>query len=231
MIAALEASYADSDDDTFVNRPDVEKLFQSVINCGYSKYHVIVGGHGTGKSTLAMKAARRTPGAIYINITAHDKAKVTDQLEAALDAALGRITPANHWFLVLMGKCITIPTEWLQPGKRALVIPLRYVLTNYCQDNKEIVGINMGLLGDFEMIAARFKAKHGSSAVLIIDNANAIAESNPDILHALQEIAQVAVDNCLYNIVFVVSDGVVPAAMRGESRCACSLAFLMYPYR
>jgi len=71
-------------------------------------------------------------------------------------------------------------------------------------------------LADFELAAARYKARHGSCAVLIIDNTDAIARCNPKLLRTLQEMAKTAVDNHLYNVVFVTPDGMAPAAMKSE---------------
>ena len=94
---------------------------------------------------------------------------------------------------------------------------LCHVLINSCPDvSPENSGI-LRTLADFELAAARYKARHGSCAVLIIDNTNAIAQYDLELLRTLQEKAKVAVDNRLYKVVFVTSDGISPEAMKGES--------------
>jgi len=71
---------------------------------------------------------------------------------------------------------------------------------------------------DFELAAARYYARHhGSCAVLVIDNTNEIARYDLELLRALQGTAKFAADNHLYKVIFVTSDGVAPAAMKGES--------------
>jgi len=72
-------------------------------------------------------------------------------------------------------------------------------------------------MSDFEQAAARYAARHGTCAVLIIDNTNEIAKFDPGLLYMLQEFAKLAVDECLYKLVFVTSDDMAPAAMKGES--------------
>jgi len=69
-------------------------------------------------------------------------------------------------------------------------------------------------LKDFELAAARYKARHhGSCAVLVIDNTNEIARYDLELLRALQERAKIATDNHLFKVIFVTPDGVAPAAM------------------
>ena len=72
-------------------------------------------------------------------------------------------------------------------------------------------------MADFEQAAARYKARYDSYAVLIIDDANTIAQYNLELLRMLQEMAKNAVDNHLYKVVFVTPDGMAPVAMKSES--------------
>jgi len=69
---------------------------------------------------------------------------------------------------------------------------------------------------EFELAAARYKARHGICAVLI-DNTNTIAQYHPRLLCMLQGMAKMAADKELYKAIFVASDGGVPVAMKGES--------------
>jgi len=72
-------------------------------------------------------------------------------------------------------------------------------------------------MSDFKLADDRYKARHGSCAVFFIDNINTIAQCHLGLLCMLQEMAKVAVDDLLYKVIFVTSDGVAPAAMIGES--------------
>ena len=68
--AALEEAYpdSDSDDEKFIKCPDAEKRFESVVKSSPGAYSTVVGSHGTSKSTLARNVARKTQGAIYVNV-------------------------------------------------------------------------------------------------------------------------------------------------------------------
>jgi len=75
---------------------------------------------------------------------------------------------------------------------------------------------------DFKRAAARYKAKHKTCAVLIIDNTNEIAENDQSLLMMLQKEAKVAADNYLYKTIFVMSDGRAPEMMKRELQQAAT---------
>ena len=60
---------------------------------------------------------------------------------------------------------------------------------------------------DFTRAAARYKAKHKTCAVIMIDNTNEIAENDQELLRMLQLDAKMAADNGLYKTIFVTIDG------------------------
>ena len=72
---------------------------------------------------------------------------------------------------------------------------------------------------DFARLVEKFQAENGRPAVLVIDNTNLIAQESPKTLHHLQDRARYAVDNALYKVLFVCSDGFVPALMKEKSFC------------
>ena len=78
-------------------------------------------------------------------------------------------------------------------------------------------------LRDFELAAAKFKAENNRPAVLMYDNINIVAEKDPDLLSVLQARAKDVIDKDLYKVVFVCSDRVAPAQMRGEFRLISQL--------
>jgi len=201
MDAALEGTHPDSDSDGegFADRPDVEKLFEHVVKSCPSAYSVIIGNQGTGKSTLAANVARKTPGVLYVNVPHEgNKESLIDILDFALRAALDWRQPVTPW--------VSQPNS-----KRILILcSLCRILINFCPDD-----FSEGFyrtMHDFELAAARYKARHGSCAVLIIDNLN----TDNCNLRLLQGIAKEAADNRLYKVVFV-TNGIASAAMKRES--------------
>ena len=217
MDAALEEAHPDADDERFINRPDAVALFERVFKSSPTEYNVIVGSRGTGKSALAKKVARKMPGVIYIAVADRKKVKLEDNLDSALLAALNWRESVTPWAYVFLNKFITVPAILLQPGKRAPLCVLTIPLTNFFPDSSsEDTGFQRRLK-DFELAAARYKSKHGSWPVLVIDNVNAIAR-DLELLLTLQGMAKLAADDLLYKVVFVSSDGMAPAAMEGESR-------------
>jgi len=211
MDAALEGPHPDSGsgDDRIIDRPDAEKLFEDLLRSCPSEYSVLVGNRGTGKSTLATKVARKTQGVLYVTAPAawacrdSKESPVVDVLDSALRAALGWRGPATLWFFA----------DLLQPNSKRILIlcSLCHILINFCPDRFPKNGFRRTML-DFELAAARYKAKHGSCAVLVIDNINT---KNCD-LPLLQGIAKQAADRRLYKVIFV-ADGNASAAMKRES--------------
>jgi len=161
MDAALEKAYPDSDldDEKFIKRPDAERLFEDVIKSPRSTYSVIVGSHGTGKSTLARKVARKTQGMIYVNVPADQISdsvlEVVDSLDSALQKVLNWHKPIHEWFPVLLSK-FHIAEPLLQPSKRVLIIVFIVPRTDkFCPDvSPESNGI-LRTLADFELAGVR----------------------------------------------------------------------------
>lgn len=75
------------------------------------------------------------------------------------------------------------------------------------------------ILADFKQFAAKFQAEHGHPAVLVFDNINAIAKHDPGLLWELQSRAKESADEKSFKVVFVCSDGVAPALMKGKVSC------------
>ena len=51
----------------FVARPAVMEMVREILTTG-TNYEVIVGNHGTGKSTIVKQAAGTIPGVIYVHV-------------------------------------------------------------------------------------------------------------------------------------------------------------------
>ena len=118
MDAALEEAYCGSDVGSFVHRPDAERLFERVVS-SLSNYSVIVGSHGTGKSTLAKEVARKKAGVIYVTVPpGTSSTEVEDRLTSALREALNWRERVAPWRMML------------QPGKRVLIFVFIVPRTN-----------------------------------------------------------------------------------------------------
>jgi len=76
-------------------------------------------------------------------------------------------------------------------------------------------------LGDalqlFSSFAMRYKHEYEKVPVLIIDNANRLAEKQPELLDLFQDYAKAAADRGVATVVFVSSEGRVPRRMTGKS--------------
>ena len=117
--AALEEAFpdSDSDDGKFIKRPDAEKLFDGFVQPPITLYNVIVGSHGTGKSTLARKVACKTLGMIYVNIpptvkTVAGESSVEKNIDSAFREALRLSWTIPKWLPELLSR----------PSKRVLII-------------------------------------------------------------------------------------------------------------
>ena len=65
----------------------------------------------------------------------------------------------------------------------------------------------------FERAATKFEQEHKKIPVLIIDNANRLAETVPEVLYLLQDFAKLATDLGTATLLFVSSEGRVPRRM------------------
>ena len=128
--AALEEAYpdSDSDDEEFIKRPEAEERFEKIIKSSPSRYSVVLGSHGTGKSTLAKNVARKTRGAIYVDVP--PTVKNEEKLDSALRDALGWRKPILRWLPVLLSKISSMATIFLQTGRRVLIFVFIMPLTD-----------------------------------------------------------------------------------------------------
>ena len=73
------------------------------------------------------------------------------------------------------------------------------------------------VLEAFSRVAAKYKQEYKRTPVLIIDNANRLAENQLKLLEQIQDYAKLATDNGTATIVFMSSEGRVPRRMMGKS--------------
>ena len=88
MYAALNKRTPAPDPPDFVERPAVSEALGRILTSDSGQYEVIVGNHGTGKSTLVERVANKTPGVIYVFVGGDGD--VTFNVTSALIEAL-------HW--------------------------------------------------------------------------------------------------------------------------------------
>ena len=65
--------------------------------------------------------------------------------------------------------------------------------------------------------AIKYKQEYKRIPVLIIDNANRLAQKQPKLLNLFQDYAKDTADIGTISVVFVSSEGRVPRRMRGKS--------------
>ena len=106
--ALLEQNRPAPVDPNVIDRPDAERMVKNVIESPPSKYDIIVGNYGTGKSTLVYRLARRLPGIVYVTVppamagaTSYD---VQFRFARALEAALDWKAPGILWPRFLLGR-------------------------------------------------------------------------------------------------------------------------------
>jgi hypothetical protein len=68
----------------------------------------------------------------------------------------------------------------------------------------------------FSHLAIKYKQEYKRVPVLIIDNANKLAQKQEPVLDQLQDYAKSAADRGIVTVVFVLSDGRVPRRMMGK---------------
>ncbi|RIB16593.1 hypothetical protein C2G38_2038438 [Gigaspora rosea] len=163
------------------------KIFQPNVK-DFANYHIVVGEHGSGITTLSVIAARKVGrGVIYVNIQGD-----TEELED-LGNALGEAINFNEG------------------------VSLTGYLTQKIMGSDSIrLGSSKkwkSALDAFERAAAAYKKKYKQPPVLVFDNISVLSKSFPKILDQLQERAKEAADKKKYIVVFVTSNGSVPKRM------------------
>jgi len=69
----------------------------------------------------------------------------------------------------------------------------------------------------FSDLAIKYKKEYRKIPVLIIDNANRLAEGHQEVLDLFQDYAKRAADKGRLKVMFVSSEGRVPRRMKGKS--------------
>ncbi|RPA92485.1 hypothetical protein L873DRAFT_1817561 [Choiromyces venosus 120613-1] len=173
-----------------VERPGAMRAIEAILKpqSDYACYDMIVGNHGTGKTTLIRHVGHQLDGILYVNISPKG---VSDKTFAQEFAKAFHWTPATRfWHDMLL-------SDWGISAGEAV-------------DDREIL---VKVFQEFHNLAKVFKKNKGRSPVLVLDNINRLAQANPKLLNILQDMAKDAADDGLFITVFVTSEGGAPIQM------------------
>eukprot|EP01111_Echinosteliopsis_oligospora_P011630 TRINITY_DN3884_c0_g1_i4.p1 TRINITY_DN3884_c0_g1~~TRINITY_DN3884_c0_g1_i4.p1 ORF type:complete len:372 (+),score=47.72 TRINITY_DN3884_c0_g1_i4:78-1193(+) len=173
----------------------VKSILQT--SAGSSRYTLITGEHGTGKTTLVLQACRKIGvGCIYVDVSQ----RIDDQtFDSLFGAALGKAI--NFQFDEYISFTGALTNRILGPSTQNHPLQTQY-------DRVEDVLIKA---------AVEFKERHNRPPVLIIDNINRLAEKSPRMLTQLQQLAKDHADKKDLIIVFVTSEGKAPRMLEENS--------------
>ena len=90
--------------DCFGERPGISRTISSVLQpvAGYNCYDMIIGYHGTGKTTLVRHVSHEVGGIIDVDIL--PGATSEERFANVFGAPLKWTTPHHHWVAVMLGK-------------------------------------------------------------------------------------------------------------------------------
>ncbi|RIB17163.1 P-loop containing nucleoside triphosphate hydrolase protein [Gigaspora rosea] len=155
----------------------------------HSSYHVVVGNHGTGKTTVVRQCARDVgKGVIYVDVP-----PVLDNFIDNLAKAIGYSFKEYVSFTESFERKILGNSESAEQPRFFRV------------------------LDAFERGASKYKANNSKPPVLILDNISKLDQENVNMLKDLQDIAKLYADQSSCIIVFVSSEGTAPLMMMQRS--------------
>jgi Cdc6-like AAA superfamily ATPase len=177
----------------------VEKIRQIITPAGKSRlYPLIIGEHGTGKTsliTLAVNDIDEPKGIVYVDIPLECDSAVN--VANAMQKALG-------WS----------PDQVIDSSERNYNTSFQSVLL----EANRFAAASLGeVLQVLSRHAIKYKQEYGKIPVLIIDNANRLAQKKQELLDLFQDYAKDAADKGRVTVVFVSSEGRVPRRMMGKS--------------
>ena len=184
-----------------VTRSELHDTLTQVLRPVESQQYVlIVGEHGTGKSTAVRKAAREvgvdgTNGVVYFLVP-----EEVTSFATGLAELVGFRTDPLDLEGGVRRRVSQMTKEEVQPAlveePRATWVRLKRALTT---------------------AAKQFRAKHGRPATLVLDGVDYIAKGDEKFMGLLQDFAKNCADAGDLRVVFVSSDGTAPAFMMGRS--------------
>jgi KaiC/GvpD/RAD55 family RecA-like ATPase len=182
-----------------IKRLDVEaQLAELFFRPGRAGYVLIMGEHGTGKSTAVRRVVRNREGingAVYVNVP-DDLKKFGD----AVSEAVGFTTE-------------TVDAEG--GARRRINATTKEERTP--KPSEEPMATWSAVSDSIKAAAIKFHDKHGRPAVLVIDSVELIAKEAPEFLTKLQNFAKQRTDSGTLRVVFISSDGSVLKQLKSQS--------------
>ncbi|CAF4738341.1 unnamed protein product [Rotaria sp. Silwood1] len=170
---------------------ELSRIIKPVANKLVSSYYIVVGDHGTGKTTLIRQAARQAGrGVIYVDIP-YNVERFGSAFARSINFNFKEHLLLSVW---IESKMFGSPPD--DAGK---------------QESWERV------LVTFEKYAIDFKKRYGCVPVLIFDNCDSLANKDKKMLEILQDTAKTAIDDSTWVTIFVGSAGEAPEQMEGKS--------------
>jgi len=179
-----------------VERPELLASLKALLQPDESdNYAVVIGEHGTGKSTAVrdtIDALEDPKGVVYVS---------TPDVVSDFGTELAKAVGYNFVFWDAIGG---FRRGMSQAEKEPLASyrPVRQALLN---------------------TATAYKKKHNRPIVLVIDAADRIAKDNPKFFGILQDFAKDCADQGLLRVVFVSSEGVALPLLQSSSAWSRSL--------
>ncbi|CUS11263.1 unnamed protein product [Tuber aestivum] len=171
-------------------KASISSLLQPAFDHG--QYGMIIGNHGTGKTTLVRGVAHQHAGILYVDI---QPSGITEQEFAETVAKALHFFPRSRvWFNMILSE-LGIVTHDVEDKRTYLV----------------------QVFDEFTRQAMRYRKKTNRPPVLVLDNINLLAAGNPGLLNILQDIAKDAADDGLFITIFVASEGQAARQMLGRS--------------
>lgn len=174
----------------------LKQLLRPQATCHYG---IVMGAHGTGKSTAIRKAAR--------------------------DSSTGRINGVVY-YLVEYPATFSTGLAGLLGCREATVDVtggIRRLLSQVTKEEKlpaakeEPRATWLQLYPQLLEGSAAFRRKHGRPATLVLDGVDVIAKEDPAFLDMLQIFAKNAADAGTMRVIFVSSDGTAPTRLESRS--------------
>ena len=185
-------TYLPANPECFMERQKTEALISQIKPQYTDVYFLVVGPHGSGKTTVLVDAVRRVgPGIVYVSVSDND---FPSQLAAAFSVNYQCPKPQSIKLL-----------EFWQPI--------------FLWDCSVTMLKRLGWILDTLTTAVKELHAHGEHATLVIDNVDMLLahQEGEEAIVRLQDYAKKMADMHTLTVVFSASEGQVPSLLGGRS--------------